>query len=98
MAISYLPKTTPDQTLALIQQCIESPKKMEEQTVFKTDALKTVIEYIRIKAENAKDYDWNPLEGLALSVIEQQIHKSLGVFGRLFQQDDLIKYLDSNKK
>jgi hypothetical protein len=98
MSISYLPKTTPHETRALIEQCIKSARATEEQTVFKTDALKKVIKYIEVKAENEKDYNWNPLEGFILGAMEQEIHKSLGIFGRLFEQEDLIKYLDSNKK
>jgi len=98
MSISYLPKTTPHETRALIEQCIKSARATEEQTVFKTDALKKVIKYIEVKVENEKDYNWNPLERFILGAIEQEIHKSLGIFGRLFEQEDLIKYLDSNKK
>lgn len=98
MSISYLPKTTPPETLALIWDCMKSAVAIEKQTVFKADALKRVIKYIEVKAENENDYSWNPLEGFTLTGIEQEIHKSLGIFGRSFQQEDLIKYLDLNKK
>lgn len=98
MTISYLPKTTPPETLALISDCMKRAVAIEEQTVFKTDALKRVIQYIEVKAENEKDYSWNPLEGFTLRGIEEEIHKSLGIFGRSFEQEDLIKYLDLNKK
>lgn len=98
MSISYLPKTAPQETLALIEECIKTPKAIETQTLFKTDALRKVIKYLEVKTENAKDYSWNPLEVFILGTIEQEVHKSLGIFGKLFEQEDLIKYLDSNKK
>jgi len=91
LTIADLQKRVP-----LIHCCIENPLLVEQQTVYKADALKAVVTWIQIEEE--RSYFWDPVASCKEYEVAKDILQALGKPDKTsLNGDHIFCYLNLNK-
>jgi hypothetical protein len=80
----------------LITCCIENPLIVEQQTVYKADALKVVVTWMQIEQE--RSYFWDPAASYKEYEVAKDILQALGQPDKTsLNVDHILCYLKLNK-